>query len=250
MGRRSLAGALVALVWVAQPALAEAPFGALPALGLAGAQPVAADFLKPFETPLPLRVTGASGTERIELQHCQDWLQHRSKAVGSDNDAAWRIVLLQTVPCEAMALLAAARPAAHDALPADLTQSLATRHYPGTLWPMPSPDEQARAVASGRHLGQLSGVAQWQRVPVQPPTRPPQHALSLRTSAWQLRLTPLARGDFDGDGWNDVACLWQAESRQGSLTDARLVVLTRPGGQGSLRQLPTVPLLDALPPRP
>jgi hypothetical protein len=82
-------------------------------------------------------------------------------------------------------------------------------------------------MASDRHLGQASGVARFNRTLVAPATTPPQGQLGLRTAAWQITLTPLARGDIDGDGWEDAAYLWHAASRQGSFSDARLVVLTR-----------------------
>ncbi len=226
---------LAGLLWVGAAGLAvpqtAAPLPvartALPALRLATALPTAADFTRPFEDPLPLRVRRDGNTTRIELRHCQDWLDHRAAAVGSDNDAAWRVVLLQTVPCEALAWLAAARPAQRSALPADLSQLRDTRVYPGLLWPTPSPQQQARLMASGRHLGQASGMARFNRTPVAPATTPPQGQLGLRTAAWQITLMPLARGDIDGDGWEDAAYLWQAASRQGSFSDARLVVLTR-----------------------
>jgi hypothetical protein len=70
------------------------------------------------------------------------------------------------VPCEALAWLAAAGPAQRSALPADLSQLRDTRVYPGELWPAPSPQQQAQLMASGRHLGQASGVARFNRTPV------------------------------------------------------------------------------------
>lgn len=220
----------------AAPPLSPSPT-ALPALRITGPLPVPADFTRPFEDPLPVRVRRDGGTTRLELRHCQDWLDQRSAAVGSDNDAAWRVVLLQTVPCEALAWLAAARPAQRSALPADLSQLRDTRFYPGGLWPTPSAQQQASLAASGRHLGQASGVARLTRTVVAPATTPPQGQLGLRTAAWLITLTPLARGDIDGDGWEDAAYLWQAQSRQGSLSDARLVVLTRTAAGARLRVL-------------
>ena len=247
--RRWLAGAawLLAAPWL--QAGAPGPSGAavqspprvaraLPALRIGTAQPMPADFTRPFEDPLPLRVRRDGNTTRIELRHCQDWLDHRAAAAGSDNDATWRVLRLQTVPCEALAWLAAAGPAQRSALPADLSQLRDTRLYPGLLWPAPSVEQQARLATSGRHLGQASGVARFSRTPVAPATQPPQGQLGLRTAAWQITLTPLARGDINGDGWEDAAYLWQAASRQGSFSDARLVVLTRTA-PGARLQVPT-----------
>ena len=205
------------------------------ALGLATALPQPADFRRPFDTPLPLQVKTSAGVGRIEVVNCADWLAHRAQAVGSDNDAAWRVVRYQVVPCEAMAVLAGARAAAQSALPADFGRELATAAYPGMLWPAPSPDEERRFAAPGMTLARSSGAARW--------SVDKDGALQLVNGRWRLRLQLLARGDFDGDGWEDAAFAWQAESQQGSYADAKLVLLTRRAGDAVFRSMAAEPLL-------
>ena len=227
----------------AAPLLPQAT-AALMAPGAAGALPSEADLERPFDTPLPVRLRTADGRQRAELRHCRDWLRQRAAISGSDNDASWRVVKLQTVPCEAMALLRAATPSARTAMPMDrAVRPLLTLRYPASLWPAPSDDEQRRLAQPGQNLARASGVQHWERL--DSPGVSDGERLALRTKAWRVTLTLLARGDFDHDGWEDAAYLWQAQSQRGSFTDARLVVLSRSAGEAGLRELPVARLLAA-----
>ncbi len=246
--------ALASLALAAPPLHADPlPPRALPALGLAAALPSAADLARPFPDALPARIRSADssaadprsaayprtadGGRMTELVTCRDWLAQRRSVVGSDSDASWRVLRLQVVPCEAMALLAAATPALHSALPVRFAQEGVTARYPASLWLAPSRDEQARLARPGSTLATASGKARWQGVGAD--------GLKLNAKGWQIQMTLLARGDFDHDGWEDAAFLWQAGSTQGSLADARLVVLTRRAGGGALLDLPVDGLLPA-----
>ena len=237
-------GALAAVPLRAQPVAPRA----LPALGLSAALPTAADLSRPFPDTLPARIRTADtrtaegsqtadASRMTELVTCRDWLAQRRSVVGSDSDASWRVLRLQVVPCEAMALLVAASPALHSALPARFAQELVTARYPVGLWLAPSRDEQARLARPGSTLATASGKARWQGLAPD--------GLKLNAKGWQIQLTLLARGDFDHDGWEDAAFLWQAASSPGSLTDARLVVLTRQAGSAALLELPVDGLLPA-----
>lgn len=223
--------------WAATSGAAAQPVHTTPALGLAASAVQPADLQKPFETPLPLLLKTAGEPQRVEAVHCADWLKHRAAVIGSDNDAAWRVVRFQTVPCEAMALLQNARPASQSALPSRLGSALATAPYPASLWPAPSADAAKRLLAPGMDLARASGSPRWKASP--------DDTLRLSTSRWRLSLTLLARADFNGDGWEDAAFLWQAEAIQGSYADSRLVVLTRLGAQTPWTALDVSALLAA-----
>ena len=228
-----LVAALAASFAIAQ----QRPPMSTPALGLGAKLPQPADLLRPFDTPLPLLLKTAADPQRIEAVHCADWLKHRAAAVGSDNDAAWRVVRFQTVPCEAIAVLGQARPAAQSALPDALARELGTATYPGALWPAPSAEAQRRQSAPGMTLARASGLARWKTAT--------DGTLTLSNKRWRVNLTLLARGDFDGDGWEDVAYRWQAEALQGSYADSRLVLLTRRAGQAGYTLIDAEPLLRA-----
>lgn len=227
-------GALAASPLQAEPL----PLRALPALALAAVLPSAADLARPFPDALPARISTADGSRMTELRDCRDWLAQRSTVVGSDSDASWRVLRLQVVPCEAMALLAAATTARRSALPARFAQERVTARYPASLWLAPSRDEQARLARPGNTLGTASGKPRWSALG--------SDGLKLSAKGWQLQMTLLARGDFDHDGWEDAAFLWQAAaSTQGSLADARLVVLTRQAASSPLVELSVDGLLPA-----
>ena len=233
------AAALLVSAALVMPPLRAQPLlpRALPALGLAAALPSAADLARPFPDSLPARVSTPDGTRMTELRDCRDWLAQRRTVVGSDSDASWRVLRLQVVPCEAMALLAAATPALRSALPARFAQERVTARFPASLWLAPSRDEQARLARPGNTLATASGKPKWLGVG--------SDSLKLNAKGWQLQLTLLARGDFDHDGWEDAAFLWQAASTQGSLADARLVLLSRQAGNTALVELPVQGLLPA-----
>ena len=226
-----LVAALAASFAIAQ----QRPPMSTPALGLGAKLPQPADLLRPFDTPLPLLLKTAADPQRIEAVHCADWLKHRAAAVGSDNDAAWRVVRFQTVPCEAIAVLGQARPAAQSAWPNAPEPTTAV--YPGALWPAPSAEAQRRQSAPGMTLARASGLARW--------TTTTDGTLTLSNNRWRVNLTLLARGDFDGDGWEDAAYRWQAEALQGSYADSRLVLLTRRAGQAGYTLMDAEPLLRA-----
>ncbi len=233
---RGRARALAAAAALALAALARADGGASPELqlspllGVADLAALPARLEQPFDTPLPLRLSADAGGQRVLLRHCADWLAQREHAVGSDNDAAWRVVCHQVVVCDALALLAQARPAAQSALPGALPDAADTRRWPATLWVATSRDATARLQQPGLTLQAASGVKRW--------TGGDGGARVLFTRAWRVQLTELARADVDGDGWQDWLLRWEGQSQQGSWTDARLVVLTRRASAVPLRELP------------
>lgn len=234
------------LLLVTAQARADAPQPphALPALGVDSRQPVDAALDKPFEFPLPARARTAQGRQRVELRHCRDWLQLRHQVTGSDNDAAWRVLRRQVVPCEALALLLAATTPTGSALPADdPRRPLLTARFPASLWPAPSDDERRRLAVPGQNLARASGVMHWGKV--DDAARADGEQLALRTRSWRLSLTLLARGDFDHDGWEDAAYLWQADALRGSFSDARLVVLSRTASGEVFHELAVDGLLSA-----
>jgi len=237
---------LVGLMLATGLARADAPQPphALPALGVDSRQPGDAALDRPFEFPLPARVRSAQGRQRVELRHCRDWLQQRHQVTGSDNDAAWRVLRRQVVPCEALALLLAATVPTASALPADdPRRPLLTARFPASLWPAPSDDEQRRLAVPGQNLARVSGVLHWRKV--DDAVHADGEQLALRTRSWRLGLTLLARGDFNHDGWEDAAYLWQADALRGSFSDARLVVLSRTASGEVFHELAVDSLLTA-----
>lgn len=189
-------------------------------LGLRQAVPTEADFERPFEAPLPARVSsGQGGPETVPIASCRAYLAVRDRIVGSDNDADYRVLRFQGVACEALALLKVSTDAKRSALPADFASLTATRLYPATLWPAISDEERETLARPGSTLRTASDKGALRVTPG--------GGLELESQGMGLRLTLLARGDFDHDGWEDAAFRWEAWSLKGSYADSRLVVLTR-----------------------
>lgn len=216
-------------------ALAGLPIVAAKALQLRSPLPSDADIDKPFERPLPATLEAAAGRQPVQLTSCRDYLAQRTRIVGSSTDADFRVLRYQGVRCEALALLRHAVPAQRSRIPASLRGMLSTRDYPATLWAAVSDEETAELTKPGATLRSASGQAAFRSLAGD--------VLELRTGDMTLRLTLLARGDFNHDGWEDLALRWEAHATQGSYADTKLVVLTRTGPQSLLRELPVNDLL-------
>ena len=229
----TLAAALLVGFCISAPA--ASPIIAAKSLQLQNAIPSVAEFNRPFEAPLPALVSGAEGKRLEALANCSDYLAVRSTIVGSDTDANYRVVRLQTVPCVALALLKSATSARHSSLPTNFLHSTATSNYPATLWPAVSKDERQRLSRQDATVRTASGKKVFRVVN--------DESLELEAANVGLRMTLLARGDFDHDGWEDAAFLCESYAIQGSYADARLVVLTRTRADHMLRELVVEKLL-------
>ena len=205
-------------------------------LGLHDTIPNNADFDRPFEAPLPARVSDVNGKRMVQLTNCRDYLSVRNQIIGSDTDSNYRVLRFQTVACEALALLKSATVAVHTKLPADFQQLTATRSYPASLWPAVSDDERRKLARKGATLRTASGKSALRIVEG--------GVLELESSSIGMHLTLLARGDFNHDGWEDAAFRWEAYALKGSYTNARLVVLTRKGNERDLHELALNKLLS------
>ncbi|MCL7422009.1 MAG: hypothetical protein M8364_14005 [Methylobacter sp.] len=194
------------------------------------------EFSRSFEDPLPAMVSDAEGKRLIELANCRDYLAVRDRITGSDNEADYRVLLLQTVPCLAMALLKLSGTASQSALPEDFLQYTDTSAYPASIWPTVSDDEHQRLEQTQATLQTVSEKKSLKQLN--------DETLQLEASDFGLRLTLLACADFDHDGWEDAAFRWEGYALHGSYSNARLVVLTRTSKDGPFRELVIESLLQ------
>lgn len=197
----------------------EIPLYASPDLGLSSPVPSKDDLAKPFVDPLPIITRNASDTHAGQIASCQDWLDLKDPIVDSDNGPDYNVVMIQSVICGGLDLLRKARPAKETALPVDFLKYRDLRKYPATIWVSISNEDVAKASKPGSSLRDLTGKTTFQVVN--------QKELSLTSGARQLTLTLLARGDFDGSGWESAAFDWEGRSVGGSYDVNRLVILTR-----------------------
>lgn len=210
-------------------ALEPIPLFASRAIALHQMPPGDIDLDRPFDAPLPALVKDAQGKRLMQLTSCRDYLAVRGRIIGSDNDANYRVLRSQAAPCVAITLYKSASEATKTSLPADFLKLVSTSSYPATLWPAVSDDERQKLIRKCATLRTASGKPSLRVVNGE--------VLELEAAGIGLHLTLLARGDFDHDGWEDAAFLWEAYALKGSYTDARLVVLTRTGKTVPLHEL-------------
>ena len=209
------------------PAHADSALFAAKALQLKTAVPDQDEFTRPFEDALLARV--AKDKPLVQLYNCRDYLGVRSQIIGSDNETDYNALRFQTLPCIALALLKSASVAKKSALPKNFLRYKNTAFYPATLWPAVSDDERKNHQwATGTLLAYTQQTAL---------RKTHNNALELEQSGWGLRISLLARGDFNHDGWEDAAFRWEGYSLQGSYIDSRLVVLTRTNEKASFIEI-------------
>ncbi len=228
-----LALLVITLCW--SHAFADIDLFAAKELQLKNAKADDAALDRPFEVPLPAKITTAKGDELQELANCRDYLAVYNQITGSDNETDYHALLFQTVPCAALALLKSASIAKQSALPKNFHNFTKTTFYPATLWPAVSDDERKSRDWSAGTLLTYTKQASLRKIN--------KETLGLENSGWGFRITLLARGDFDHDGWEDAAFRWEGYALESNYTDVRLVVLTRTNEKNSFLELPAQQLL-------
>ena len=136
----------------------------------------------------------------------------------------------------ALDALRSAQPAQQSFVAGFALDQSAPRFLPARLALTVSPDEEARlmkAEARQASLRQFQGdvrirSSSW-------------NAAVLTANYWRADITIDARGDFDGDGVEDLLLTRKASVKQGSLTTADVFILTRARLGAPLRVLRALP---------
>jgi hypothetical protein len=233
-----LVPALTGIALICGNAFADTPLFAAKELQLKNAIPNEAELIRPFEDTLPALLTTSKDNQLVKLGNCQDYLAVRKQIIGSDNESDYSVLIFQTVPCTALALLKSASIAKQSALPDSFLSYTNTAFYPATLWPAVSKDERESRKWLEGSLSVYTKKTALRKIN--------KKTLELEKSGYGLHITLLARGDFNHDGWEDAAFRWEGYAVQGSYTDARLVVLTRTSTKDSFRELSLELLLSTL----
>lgn len=227
--------ALIGITHTCSHAFADSALFAAKELQLNHAVPDETELARPFEDPLPALITTSKEKQLVQLGNCQEYLAVRNLITGSDNEADYRVLIIQTVPCLALSLLKSANLAKQSALPDNFQNYTNTAFYPATLWPAVSDDERKNKEWSAGTLLTYTKQKALRKID--------KERLGLVKSRWGLHLKLLARGDFNHDGWEDAAFRWEGYATQGSYADSRLIVLTRTTVNSSFAELPLKQLL-------
>ena len=220
---------LIGLVLFNNSAPAETTIFAAKELHLKDNLPNEAEFVRPFEDPLPALLATAKGEELVQLSNCRDYLSVRHQIMGSDNETDYHALVSQTAPCIVLALLKSSNIAKLSALPKEFIVYTKTAYYPATLWPAISDDERKDQKWSNGNLLSYTKKTALSKIN--------NKTLGLESSGYGFHITLLARGDFNHDSWEDAAFVWESYSLHGSYADVRIVVLTRTNPNNNLIEL-------------
>lgn len=211
--------------------------GAGESLGIANPGDAAAALQRPFDDPIALKLGSGPGATRTPPD-CGALLELAPHIVGTRSPADWNLLQRQLADCQALRWLAVAGQARHSAMPPRLHAARETWRWPAAIWPAISQDEVDALAGAGQTLKQASGRRVWTRVA---PGRATPEGLTLAARGYTVRLQWLARGDFDGDGWEDWLLRWQARAEGGSWRAVRCVLLTRKAPAGAFTVGPEAP---------
>lgn len=224
-------------IWLAQ---VLSP-GAARLLGITEPAQAPAALDRPFDDPIVITVKGPTETSHATPLHCRALLELEPSIAGTMPASDWPVLQQALADCQALQWLARVTAPIRTALPAQAKGAQETRLWPAATWPATSPEGREALLRSGQSLADVSGRRWWQARSNATAKDIP--ALHLRTDDHELNVQWLARGDFDGDGWEDWLLRWQAHAVGGSWRAARTLLLTRknPTAMFEIREDPAPP---------
>jgi hypothetical protein len=204
-------------------AAAQAPAGSLPvrfepASEVKEAQALQAALDRPFDQPWKVKV-GPQGPERSLASCAQLGLEFPGGMLQSSDPADQRPLLFERTHCRGLLWLREAKPSRQSFL-GDLPLDLATaRSLPDNLIPaLGAPRKQRPSRRSWKSADPKLGLM---------PEPPPRPGLYLRGRNYDARLFLYGRGDFDGDGIEDILVRRDGYAIGGSYQEFGLFLLTR-----------------------
>ena len=203
-----------------EPAAPSLPVTWSSALGLAGIEDIDARLQKPFDDAFETQRAG----KPIPMKNCADFL-----AAGKD----WRAATEQStlalksagIVCLALEALKGAMPSKSSNLTGFKLDGNALDMLPPALGPVVSlDDEKALQAASGKSWKEFTPAATGSVNAA--------GTLVVIFPGWRIKLTEYARGDFNGDGIEDLLVRDDVAATEGTYGESRLFLLgrTSPGG--------------------
>lgn len=196
-----VSGPLLPVVWSAR-------------LQLAALDAIHARLERPFD-PLVLKKDRQTAT----IGNCAAYLAETSRGFRAGNDRDERRSQFVGADCHALELLESARPARRSALRGALPDP---RFLPPTLSFLPSQEEWNRARAA-----QAKGLSWKAREPALKIASSGPDQILIETAEGYVRIDCYARGDFNGDGVDDLLLRVNSYPKQGTYASIRLFLLTR-----------------------
>lgn len=195
------------------------------ALGLASLADIGARLAKPFGEPIGLSLKGHAQ----QAANCLDLLKLRKAGYGAEGDRGYALERYEGARCLALTLLKKARPARVSHLEQfQLNPSVLSALPPSLATTFSAIEDAAgrQAESAGKSLGQYRPGLN---------VRQEGDVLVVSSDTWESRIEPYARGDFDGDGVEDLLVAVGETATQGTFDSTKLLLLTRKNPQGPLR---------------
>jgi hypothetical protein len=175
--------------------------------------------------------------EAVRIRTCQDLFAADARGLdrtGSDH-VAYRY---QALSCYAARAIAGARASTRSSLRDFALDRASVQQLPAGLWLALSAADRAKAAVAGARFGDLVGEATYQTTATAASRQVMVDAADGRTQA----IAWVARGDFDGDGGEDLLLATHDTDERSGHEGFRLVVVSRPAANAAFRIVKTFPV--------
>jgi hypothetical protein len=196
-------------------------------LGVRALSEIAAQLAGPMANTWVVKTPDES---KVKVKTCNDFLKLAKLAVELPTEHDWATYWSQGARCFALEAIKTAKPAARSHLGRFRFSSAAIGRLPAGLALRLSPDEEedvANAEKACRPWGKYDPSLKIRSKSAD--------VASLRADGWTGRLTLYARGDFDGDGWEDLLLRRDAHVTGGSFAETRVFIVSQMSPQACPR---------------
>jgi hypothetical protein len=171
----------------------------------------------------------------VVVKNCADYLGMESSFDPPDEQTA-RVLKSAGIDCLALQALASARPSRSTFLAAFKLDEKSVAVLPPLLGAVVSADDQKRVQAAESEGKSWLAFAPGLKTSADSAGGGGlDGSLAVRLPGWELHLKEYARGDFDGDGIEDVLVRDEIAGTTGTYADVRLFLLTRTSAGAVLR---------------
>ncbi len=189
-----------------------------------------ADVGKALAAPMPDDFPVRVGEKETTVRTCRDFLGIAGKPFDTEDDTDWNAIWYQGMRCFALDWLSRARPAARSFFAGFDWSKVRLTDLPPELGLPISPEERRTVKQASAACKSLRDLDAGARV-----VRRKGDDIVVRGRDWAGTLTLLGRGDFDGDGIDDLMIERTGGLRRGTAAAASLFLLSKRSERGCLR---------------
>lgn len=175
--------------------------------------------------------------EAVRIRTCQDLFAADARGLdraGGDH-VAYRY---QALSCYAARAIADAQASTRSSLRDFVLDRASVQQLPASLWLAMSAADRTKVAVAGARFGDLVGEASYDVTATATSRQVVVEAADGRTQA----IAWVARGDFDGDGGEDLLLATHDTDESGGYEGFRLVVVSRPAANAAFRIVKTFPV--------